>query len=203
MSDPLVGYREGINDGNVRRLIWPADRPCPVEVGQRFRLRSCEIEIESVQRRIVKGRAPEWQATFIRHETESVYLLRRTPPTHTGSEQDARLNLSQTERARRDGNYTSSRVAAVPAEPESVGPDWHDRDATARELERQNDRKAAAMEQDRDAHDRAEIQRAKARLTQVATEASRKGRDLTSLLDDVYARLAREERQTRNETEAE
>lgn len=195
MADPLAGQRAGLLEGKLTRLRWPGDEECPVAPGDRFTLRSCEVVIEKVERRLVKGRPPEWQATFIRLEPDRRYLLRRNPPVHPSPDLDT--DLSMAERARRDGNYTASSVAAIPQEPESVGPDWIDKEAPARELARQNERKDAMDE----AQNGEEIRRLKARVTQVASEAGRAGRDLTPLLDDIYQRLAEEEREVRQSNE--
>ena len=134
MADPLAGMRRKIASGDLRVLRWPADRDCPVEKGQRFKVQAVEIEIETVQRKIVKGKPPEWHATFIRHEKERINLLRQSPPVHATHEKPEDIDIGMAERARRDGNYTSSRVSAVPDEPESVGPDWKDEMAEVRRL---------------------------------------------------------------------
>jgi hypothetical protein len=147
VSDPLKGLRRSIAEGKVKVLIWPADQECPVQKGQRFKIQSIEIEIETVQRKIVKGRAPEWHATFVRHEPDRVYLLRQAPPVHATHEQDHDLDSSMAERARRDGQYTSSRLTAVPNEPETVGPDWKDPNAEKRRLRHKEDR--ATQEKER------------------------------------------------------
>ena len=191
MSDPLTGYRNAISRGDCRRLVFPADKPCPVKPGDRFHLRSCEIVIEKVGRKLVKGRQPEWHATFVRIDKEQVYMLRRTPPTHAGTEQDLNLDITDTERARRDGNYTASRFAALENEPESVGPDWEDKGMAERELRRQEERKARITAERSDA----EVDKAAARLKQVGRTLGRSGHDLTPLLDEIYERLAREEQE--------
>ena len=141
MKDPLAGMRRKIASGDLKVLRWPADRECPVEKGQRFKVQAVEIEIESVQRKIVKGKPVEWHATFIRHEKDRVFLLRQAPPVHATHETLDDISVSKAERARRDGNYTSSRVSAVPDEPESVGPDWKDDMAEKRRLRHQQERR--------------------------------------------------------------
>jgi len=134
MADPLAGMRRKIASGDLKVLRWPGDRECPVEKGQRFTVQAVEIEIETVQRKIVKGKPPEWHATFIRHEKDRIYLLRQAPPVHATHEKPEEVSGSMAENARRDGNYTSSRVSAVPDEPETVGPDWKDQNAEVRRL---------------------------------------------------------------------
>ena len=141
MKDPLAGMRLGIAERKIKVLRWPADVPCPVKKGDRFEIRGVVIQIESINRKIVKGAPAEWHATFIRHEPDRVHLLRQAPPVHAGSEKDLDLDISAEERARRDGNYTSSRVSAMPMEPESVGPEWEDPRAAEKELMRQTARK--------------------------------------------------------------
>lgn len=140
MKDPLAGWRQSIAEGKVKVLRYPADQDCPVEKGQRFEIRGLTIEIESIKRKINKGMPAEWHVTFVRHEPDRVFLLRQAPPVHAGSEKDLDMDLSATERARRDGSYTSSRVSAVPMEPESVGPEWVDPKAAERVLWRQQAR---------------------------------------------------------------
>ena len=189
-TDPLAGWRQSINKGKVSRIRYPGDRPCPVEVGDRFALRSCEVLIDHVERKIVKGRPAEWHASFVRIEDERTYLLRRSPPAHAETDQD--VDLSRAEQARRDGNYTSSRFAALTNEPESVGPDWQDRSVADRAVRWQQDRNEERMKADKDAEDRETITRLKARITQVATEISRRG-DSIEELDLRIRRILRDE----------
>ena len=132
MKDPLAGWRNKIADFETSLIRYPADRECPVKKGQTYQLRGCSIVIESVKRKLIPGKTPEWHVSFVRHEDDRVYLLRQSPPVHANSEQDSHLNISAQERARRDGQYTSSSVSAVPQEPESVGPEWKDPTAEAR-----------------------------------------------------------------------
>ena len=141
MSDPLKGMRRKIANGEIKVLRWPADQPCPVKNGDRFKVQGIEIEIHSVNRHIAPGKPVEWHATFIRHEKDRVYLLRQAPPVHATHETLDDISVSKAERARRDGNYTSSRVSAVPDEPESVGPDWKDQMAERRRLRHQEQRR--------------------------------------------------------------
>ena len=134
MNDPLRGMRRAIAQGKVRVLRWPADEECPVKKGERYKVQAIEIEIETIQRKIVKGKPPEWHATYVRIERDRVHLLRQAPPVHATHERDLDLDADLAERARRDGQYTSSRLTAVPDEPESVGPDWKDPDSEKRRL---------------------------------------------------------------------
>ena len=141
MSDPLKGMRRKIANGEIKVLRWPADHDCPVEKGQKFEVQGLTIEIETIQRKIVKGKPAEWHVTYIRHEPDRVYLLRQAPPVHETHEKPEDVTVSGAERARRDGHYTSSRITAVPEEPESVGPDWQDKDAEKRRLRHKEERK--------------------------------------------------------------
>lgn len=68
MTDPLAGRREAINERRIDVLVWPDDGTgCPVEVGQVFRLRTCNIEITRVSRLMKPAR---WKADFRRHFRE-------------------------------------------------------------------------------------------------------------------------------------
>ena len=189
-EDPLKGKRKKIASGEMRVLIWPADGPCPVEKGQRFKVMGIVIQIHSIERRIQAGKPVQWHATYIRHEPDRVYLVRQSQPTRATHEKPGDVTLDMAERARRDGNYTSSRVAAMPMEPESVGPDWKDKDKSKRELDRQE----ALAEQRHEDRWIGEVQKFKARASQVLLESGRSGRDLTPLLSEIFARLAEEER---------
>ena len=146
MTDPLQGMRRAIAQGKMRVLRWPADRECPVDKGQRFKVQSIEIEIETIQRKIVKGKPPEWHATYIRIEKDRVHLLRQAPPVHATHEKDNNLDNGLAEQARRDGNYTSSHLTAVPQEPETVGPDWKDPNAEKRKLRHKEHRQEVERE---------------------------------------------------------
>lgn len=191
MTDPLKGQRKAVNERKASILRWPADTECPVEPGDRFKLQSCEIEIETVSRKLVKGRPAEWHATFIRHEPDRTYLLRFTPPTRAPHASDSTLGMTETEKARIEGNYTSTVHSASPQEPESVGPEWKDKNAPERELRRQEERRQ------RIAAERAEREAAQAaaRVKQSVLTLGRKGHDLTPLLADIFERLAVAERE--------
>ena len=146
VNDPLKGMRRKIANGDIRVLRWPADQPCPVENGDRFKVQGIEIEIHSIKRHIAPGKPVEWHATFIRHEQERISLLRQSPPVHASHDRPEDVTVSMSERARRDGQYTSSRVAAMPDEPESVGPDWKDEMAEKRRLKHKEHRKEVERE---------------------------------------------------------
>ena len=132
MKDPLAGKRRGIINRETKVLIWPAVNnegvtvPCPVEKGDRFNVSGVPvIEIEKVARKLPAGRKAEWHATFIRHEIDRPQLLRRVPSGMAATSRE-HVGLTEIEKARRDGNYTSSSGQAIVDEPESVGPDWED-----------------------------------------------------------------------------
>ena len=133
MKDPLAGKRRGIINRETKVLIWPAVNnegvtvPCPVEKGDRFNVSGVPvIEIEKVARKLPAGRRAEWHATYIRHEVDRPQLLRRVPSGLPSSDRE-HVGLSDVEKARVDGNYTSSLALSVGREePESVGPDWED-----------------------------------------------------------------------------
>lgn len=85
--------------------------------------------------------------------------------------------------------YTENPLVAIddlPVAPKS----WQDAGVGERELRRQMDRKEVLKQED-------EILKAAARLRQVGKQSSRKGRDLTFMLKDIYDRLAEEERELR------
>ena len=71
---------------------------------------------------------------------------------------------------------------------------WRDKQRARRELLRQRDVSDAADEE----RIKAEVQRFKVRASQVIKESHRAGRDLTPLLNDIFERLAREEREARS-----
>jgi hypothetical protein len=192
--DPLAGYRRAINAREITTLIWPAALPCPVNKGEMYELQSCVIEIEQPSRKLVKGRPAEWHVKFVRHEVDRVNLLRASPPMRAPSADDAHLDLSDTERARREGQYTTSRYAAMPDEPESVGPDWEDKRRGERELRRNEDRRAV----DKEAIARDGLRTLKARSAQTILALGAKGYDVTPCLNDIYERLAQEEREMRD-----
>ena len=185
-----------MNERKARILQWPHGDSCPVRVGERFELQSCVIEItrvrESLKAADEEGRPRSlWIAEFTRHEEERPQLLRFVPPTRQPSHKDENLDLSETERARRESAYTSTSHAASPHEPESVGADWEDKRRGERELERQTARKAAMTAKDSDA----EIDRAADALKRRGKALGRKGIDLTDTLAEIYARLAAAEKE--------
>jgi hypothetical protein len=189
--------RDDVQRG-AKVLVWPAvDEDaqtllCPVEKGQRIPVPGVPvIEIENVARKLPAGRKAEWHATFIRHEADRPQLLRRVPSGLASSVRDV-VGLSESEKARRDGEYTSSLALSLgKEEPESVGADWTDPNAAEREVQRQMDRRDVMKQED-------ELLKAATRLKQVGKQSNRKGRDLTPLLKDIFDRLAREERELRD-----
>lgn len=194
MRDPLAGMRRKIARKEVSVLVWPAVDddgnllPAPVSKGDRFQVHGVPvIQIESCARKLPAGRPAEWHASFVRLEVDRPQLLRRVP-SGLPSPHDKSDGLSEVERARVEGAYTSSLRMALVDEPESVGPDWKDRGVAEREKRRQSDRRVVQDEE-------AEARRAAARVKQVVLETGRKGKDLTPLLDDIYRRLAEESKE--------
>lgn len=103
MTDPLAGLRETINRGELKVLTYPADRPCPVKKGQTFKLRSCQIRIEKVRRRLARGKA-EWVANFVRIEREDSFFLGVAVVNETRS-----LQHGDSWSYREEHGYTASR----------------------------------------------------------------------------------------------
>ena len=64
-----------------------------MEVGERFELQSCVIEITRVRESLKAGADPLWIAEFTRHEEERPQLLRFVPPTRQPSHKDENLDL--------------------------------------------------------------------------------------------------------------
>lgn len=180
-----------MNERKARILQWPHAGKCPVEVGERFELQSCVIEITRVRESLKAGADPLWIAEFTRHEEEKPQLLRFVPPTRQPSRSDDNLDLSATERARRESAYTSTSHAASPHEPETVGADWEDKNRGKRELERQ----AAYRERMDEERTLVEATKLAARVKQEVIARGAKGEDLTHLLADVYERLAGDQKE--------
>lgn len=145
--------RDDIHRG-AKVLVWPAVDAssqmlaCPVEKGQRIPVEGIPvIEIEAVTRKLPAGRKAEWHATFIRHEEDRPQLLRRVPSGLATSTRE-HVGLSEIEKARRDGAYTSSPALALNDESESVGPDWEDRGRMNRKVTHLKDRESVRAEDD-------------------------------------------------------
>lgn len=193
MKDPLAGKRKGIMSRELKVLIWPAVDangrilPCPVEKGEKFKVSGVpEIQIEKVSRKLPAGKPAEWHAVFVRLEVDRPQLLRRVPSgMPDGPDRSGRSDI---ERARVESAYTSSVGQAIVNEPESVGPDWEDRNRAERETERQ----AAVRERMTEERVLREANNLAARVKQEVIERGAKGHDLTHLLADVYERLASE-----------
>ena len=185
MKDPLAGMRRKISAGDIAVLRWPAKTDkAPVAKGDRFTVGSSVIVIETVSRKLPAGKPAEWHASFVRIVEDKPQLLRRVPsglPTPS----DRLDGRSVVERARVESAYTSAAKLALVDEPESVGPDWKDTGVAEREARRLKDRRVVQDEE-------TEARKAAARVKQVVLETGRKGKDLTPLLDDIYARLAEE-----------
>lgn len=197
MKDPLAGKRKAIARKDVTVLIWPAVNskgellPAPVAKGERYEVHGVpEILIESCNRKLPAGKPPEWHATFVRLEVDRPQLLRRVP-SGLPSSADRADGRSDVERARVESAYTSSARLALVDEPESVGPDWKDPGVAEREKNRQEAVKAR-MSEERVLREATNLA---ARVKQEVIERGSKGEDLTHLLADVYARLAKERKE--------
>jgi len=191
VRDPLLGMRRRIARKEVSVLIWPAVGgdgellPAPVKRGERFAVHGVPvIQIESCNRKLPAGKPAEWHASFVRLEVDRPQLLRRVP-SGLPSAHDKSDGLSDIERARVEGNYTSSARMALVDEPESVGPDWKDHGVN----EREKNRLAALREQKAEDLAREEARKLKARVDQVVIRTGKKGVDLTHELQPIYDRL--------------
>jgi hypothetical protein len=174
--------RKRIYSGEIKVLRWPGDSECPVQKRQRFKVQGIIIEIDTIQRKIVKGKPPEWHATFIRHERDRVYLMRQSLPVQATHERPEDVTLDMAERARRDGNYTSSPVVAIPQEPETVGPDWKDK----KRLERERARQEALKQIRRKKYERDTSRRVKIAIEQKFKELNARGCDYMPLVAEIY-----------------
>lgn len=199
-ADPLTDTRRKISSevrSGSKVLIWPAVDEngvtivAPVRKGDRFTVPGVPVvEIDKVSRRLPAGRKAEWHVTFIRLEVDRPQLLRRVPsgvPDGPGRSTGG----DDIERARIESGYTSSPQQSLDREPESVGAKWEDNGAAEREVQRVLDRREIMNQED-------ELLKAATRLKQVGKQSSRKGRDLTYFLRDIYDRLAEEERELRD-----
>ena len=128
MKDPLAGHREAINRAQTTVLTYPADKPCPLQVGMVFQLRACRVEIrQEPVRRIMKGRA-EWHCPLAVIWPDRVYIPRASysAPPVTSADYDSTGQVpppgaNEIDKGR-DGNYTSSVHMGLPDEPEGVSP---------------------------------------------------------------------------------
>lgn len=188
--DPLAGHRRALLDGRLL-ITFDAGVPCPLEPGERFQLQGCVVTVHKVTRKLIKGTGSVWVVAFNREDVEPVYLLRSAPPAHSDRPSELNLDADAIRKAGVESAYTSSPVAAIPTEPESVGPDWKDTRAPQRELERQQARTARQKQVAQEG----QVDRLVARVRQVGTEQARAGVDVGPLLDDIYVRLAQAARQ--------
>ena len=191
MTDPLKGQRRAVLSGEINVFRWPHKGPCPVSVGNRFPVGHIEVEITRVKESLKAGRLPLWIAEFTRIEPDTVHLLRSAPPVHDDGAEQHDLDDREIRKAAAASAYTSSPYAAVPNEPESVGPDWEDKKRGERELKRQGDRRQLKAE--REAREASRMVRA--RVKEVVAGA--KGEDLTHMFTDIYARLQKEKDEMR------
>ena len=162
-----------------------------MEVGERFELQSCVIEITRVRESIKAGADALWIAEFTRHEQERYFHMRGNPPAHADHEELGDLDEVSLKKARIDSAYSNSTHGGIDLEAEGVDPDWEDKHRVEREAKRQAARKAAMTAKDSDT----EIDRAADALKRRGKPLGRKGIDLTDTLAEIYARLAAAERE--------
>ena len=162
-----------------------------MEVGERFELQSCVIEITRVRESLKAGADPLWIAEFTRHEQERYFHMRGAPPAHADHEEQGELDAFSIEKARIESAYSNSAHGSIDLEAEGVDPDWDDTGRAKREKERQEARKAAMSAERSDA----EVDKAAATLKRVGKALGRNGVDLTDTLADIYARLAAAEKE--------
>lgn len=195
VGDPLAGHRarvaKAVRDGKSTLVF---EGPSPVAKGDRFHVAGTQIVILKVTEGKNKRSEVRSDVLFSRLERDKVYLLRQTvPAARPGEVVGDGATPEDAERARIDGNYTSSAAQSDAANGgtdagEAVPPDWEDAGAAARETKRQSDRREVIDQE-------AEVLKLAARIKQVGKEEARKGKDLTPLLEDIYARLAAEQKE--------
>lgn len=182
--DPLAGKREEINNGNGTSLFWPDPhkKPCPVEIGQTFRLRSGGIEITRRERVKEKGMM-FWRADFIRiGRPTKPYLLKRGgaythDPDLAMRSQDDWQSAPTLDTVNPDDRSEAHRALGQPPEPEGPAPQEVaslQKTMEARLLHRDQQRQER-MEQNA----RTDARRVAARMRDVAVMAARHGVDPT------------------------
>jgi hypothetical protein len=121
-------------------------------------------------------------------------FLRVTSHPIRGKKGDWRVNyvkvgFDRDEYLAKASGYTENPLVAMDDLP-VVPRTWQDTGAGERELRRQMDRRDIRTQEE-------EVMKAAARLRQVGKQSTRKGRDLTYMLQEIYDRLAEEERELR------
>jgi hypothetical protein len=150
--------------------------PCRLEVGQVVVIEKHRLWITITR---VTAKAGRWRVEY-RISDHRPRLLGKKVGYADHAARALRATYVDQEDIRRD-------------ELEAVEEGWIDRGIAGRKARHEDERrKAMTVEQKlRD------VDQLAARLKQVLKETGRKGRDLTPALEDIYARLAREEQQNR------
>ncbi|HTU16328.1 MAG TPA: hypothetical protein VMF31_14160 [Solirubrobacterales bacterium] len=138
--DPFLGRRRSTGDEvreGAKVIVFPApgkNPVCPVLKGEIYHLAGERILVDTVTRKVIKGRDAEWHIGFIRLQRDRVLLLRQTVPGPRQNETVKEPTAEEVERARIDGNYTSSRHQSDGGTDagEAVPTDWVDKGAEAR-----------------------------------------------------------------------
>ena len=159
-SDPFEGKRikisQSIRDG--AKVIVFTEAKCPVVKGELYHLPCGQILIDKVSRKIIKARGAEWQVEFIRQMRDRDYFLRSIVPGAKQGETPGNATPDEVERARIDGNYRHSPERDGDELP-AVPPDWIDKAAPARDLNRISSQRAVQNER--------QIQAAKSRINRL------------------------------------
>lgn len=179
-DDPFLGRRRAtadqVRDGaKVIVFAAPGNNPvCPVRKGEIYHLPSGRIQIDTFTRKVIKGREAEWHIEFIRLERDRVLLLRQTVPGPRPYETAKEPTAEEIERARLDGNYTSSHDQSDGGTDagEAVPTDWDDKGAAERRDRARRERAEIRGEEDR----RREKRAAKAKIDEAYAALSDEGK---------------------------
>lgn len=182
-TDPLAGWRERINTGEVDAVWWLDDGTGkPVETGDVFQLRSCAIEITRVHR-AQKGREFIWRAELIRtpRRADPVRLLAVGAGNGHGyvSDDEGAITLEDV-----DPDVLEVNLGEWPCEPEAVPRDEID-NYTGSKLARA--RYEHEMEAQRRALDELPIAARVARILEAAENGQPVGREVRAILGKVAA----------------
>lgn len=189
-GDPLAGHRsrvaKDLRDGKGI-LIFQGE--CPVRKGELFHVGGVQIVIEKVAVKVNKRSERVFEVHLLQRATDRVYLLRQTvPAARPGELVGDGATAEDAERARIDGNYTSSAAQSDAADGgtdagEAVPPGWIDKGTAARELHRQRAQRQTQNER--------QIQAAKSRINRLLKTAD-PGK-VESILADLDALCGRAE----------
>ncbi len=187
--DPFAGCRKYTSDlvrGGAKMIVFPApgkDPVCPVSKGEIYHLPGERIQVDTVTRKVMKGREAEWHIGYIRLARDRVLLLRQTVPGPRPYETAKEPTADEIERARIDGNYTSSYEKSDGGTDagEAVPIDWEDRGLDDRRARARKDRAEIRGEEDR----RREKRAAKARIDETYAALPPEGK--AKLLERIKA----------------